>query len=85
MMIYFISTENCGSCRKLDGALHCADLSHLVNHKVIDVSVKEDMDFIKKYKIYTFPTLLKIEDDKEVGRLSGLVPLGKVKDFLGVK
>ena len=52
-------------------------------HKVVDLSNKEDLNFAQKYKLQTFPTLLKLDDNgEELGRLCGLQPLSKIKDFV---
>lgn len=45
---------------------------------------EENLDIAKKFNVQSFPTLLKLEDSKEIARISGLVPLSKLKEFFDV-
>lgn len=79
--VLLLTGENCSYCRKLEGALHNCDLLDKVEVRLL--KPQEDMDFIRKYTISTFPTLLKLDDeDNEIDRLCGLQPLSKLKEFL---
>lgn len=83
MTILLLTGENCSYCRKLEGALHNCDLLDKVEVRLLKPQEKEDMDFIKKYTISTFPTLLKLDDkENEVSRLCGLQPLQHIRDFI---
>lgn len=83
MKIIFVSGLHCPTCRKLEGALHNIDLLDKIEHRIINTAEKDDFDFIKKYKISTLPTLLKVDDnEEEVERLCGLKPLSIVKEFI---
>lgn len=80
--VIFVSMPSCGSCRKLQNAMDYARIE-VDEHKVIDPSNKEDLDFAQQYKLQTFPTLLKLDDNgEELGRLCGLQALSKIKDFV---
>ena len=80
--VIFVSMPSCGSCRKLQNAMDYAGIK-VDEHKLIDPSNKEDLDFAQKYRLQTFPTLLKLDDNgEELGRLCGLQPLSKIKDFV---
>ncbi len=81
--VLLLTSENCPYCKKLEGALHNSNLIDKVEVKLLKPQEKEDMDFIKKYKISTFPTLLKIDDtEEEVDRLCGLQQLYIIREFL---
>ena len=52
-------------------------------YRCIDPTVKEDMDFIKKYNTFTFPTLLKLDDEgNEAGRICNNNSLAAIREFL---
>lgn len=80
--ILLLTGENCPYCRKLEGALYNSNLLDKVEVKLLNPQEKDDMDFIRKYKISTFPTLLKLENEEEIDRLCGLQPLTILKEFL---
>ena len=80
--VLLLTGENCPYCRKLEGVLHNANLLAKVEVRLLKPQEKEDMDFIRKYNISTFPTLLKLENEKEIDRLCGLQPLKRLKEFL---
>lgn len=81
--ILLLTGENCPYCRKLEGALHNSNLLDKVEVRLLKPQEKDDMDFIRKYNISTFPTLLKLDDEEnEIDRLCGLQPLTRLKEFL---
>ncbi len=80
--ILLLTGENCSYCKKLEGALHNANFLDKVEIRLLKPQEKNDMDFIRKYKISTFPTLLKLENEEEIDRLCGLQPLTRLKEFL---
>lgn len=81
--IIFLSTKNCSTCKKLKGAMDYANIEGY-EYRCIDPAVKEDMDFIKKYNTFSFPVLLKLDENgKEIGKLHGLQPLSAIKNFIG--
>lgn len=81
--ILLLTGENCSYCKKLEGALHNSNLLDKVEVRLLKPEEKDDMDFIRKYTISTFPTLLKLDDEgNEIDRLCGLQPLTRLKEFL---
>ena len=77
MKIVKFETIGCPNCRKLSAILQVANL-------VPDITViisDENLDIAKKFNVQSFPTLLKLDDGKEIARISGLVPLSKLKEF----
>lgn len=77
-----LTGENCPYCRKLEGVLHNSNLLDKVEVRLLKPQEKDDMAFIRKYNISTFPTLLKLENEEEIDRLCGLQPLIRLKEFL---
>ena len=77
MKIVKFETIGCPNCRKLSAILQVANL---VPDRTVIIS-DENLDVAKKFNVQSFPTLLKLEDSKEIARISGLVPLSKLKEF----
>ena len=80
--IIFISMPNCGSCRKLENALDYSGIE-IPEHKIIDPSNEDDLEWANNLNIITFPTIIKLDENgKEISRLTGLQPLTKIRQFL---
>lgn len=80
MKIIKFSTEFCGSCRKLDAILEVANLAP---DEEITLS-PDDLDIARRYNVSSFPTLIKLDNEEnEIERINGLVPLSKIKEFFG--
>ena len=77
MKIVKFETIGCPNCRKLSAILQVANL---VPDRTVIIS-DENLDVAKKFNVQSFPTLLKLKDGKEIARISGLVPLSKLKEF----
>ena len=80
MEIIKFETIGCPNCRKLSAILNVANL---VPDRTVIIS-DENLDIAKKFNVQSFPTLLKLEEGKEIARISGLVPLSKLKEFFDV-
>lgn len=80
MKIVEFKTIGCPTCRKLSAILQVANLEP---DREIFIS-EVNMDVAQKFNVQSFPTLLKLEDLKEVDRIVGLVPLSKLKEFFEV-
>lgn len=68
----------CGPCKVLDKNLQDLRLFY----ESIDVD-EDETDFVNKYNIKNLPTLLIMEDDKELKKLVGSVSKAELIDFLG--
>ena len=77
MKIVKFETIGCPNCRKLSAILNVANL---VPDRDVIIS-DENLDVAKKFNVQSFPTLLKLEDGKAIARISGVVPLSKLKEF----
>ena len=47
-----------------------------------DVDIDENMELAKKYGIRGVPTLVLLEDDVEVKRISGVLMADKIEEFI---
>lgn len=72
-MIVKYSMPNCSNCRKL---------SQILKQNNIVVEEREvDEQTAKELNIMSVPVMIKFIDDKEVDRITGLVPVSKIKEF----
>lgn len=69
MQIIDFYAQWCGQCKKIMPIID--ELSKEYN--VLKVDVETDRDMAIKYNINSLPTILFIKDNKEIGRISGLV------------
>ena len=68
----------CGPCKSLSNIMEGVDFSV----KVTEVDIDEDMDTTIKYGIRGVPTMVLLEDGKEVKRTSGVMRLEELKAWL---
>lgn len=68
----------CGPYKSLSNIMEGVDFG--VPVKIIDID--EDMETAKQYGIRGVPTLVLVEDGKEIKRLSGVVMEDKLKQWL---
>ena len=76
-MIVKYSMPNCGNCQKLSNIL-----------KINNIVVEErelDEQTAKELNIMSVPVMIKFVDRKEVDRITGLVPVSKIKEFCEVE
>lgn len=77
MKIIKFSGISCPSCRKLEAILKAKGLE--VDEEVmVDTS---NIEIARRYNVSTLPTLVKVDNDAEVDRLTGLVPVSKIEEF----
>lgn len=76
-IIKFTGTH-CPSCRKLEALLKMHKLE--VDEEIV---LDNNLELARKYQVSTLPTLLKIEGDKEIDRVIGIVPSQRIKEFFG--
>lgn len=73
------SASWCGPCQALSMTLKGMDD---IQVPIKEIDIDEDLDLAAQYNIRSVPTLVMLEDDKEVKRVSGALPANKVKEFL---
>ena len=72
-MIVKYSMPNCSSCRKLSQILKQNNI--VVEERELDEQTAKDLS------ILSVPVMIKFIDCKEVDRITGLVPVSKIKEF----
>ena len=70
----------CGPCKSLTNLLEGVDLGM----PVTEIDIDQDFETAVQYNIRNVPTMVVIEDGKEVKRLSGLHSLDQIKHWAGV-
>ena len=72
-MIVKYSMPNCGNCQKLSNILKI--------NKIVVEERELDEQTAKELNIMSVPVMIKFVDGKEVDRITGLVPVSKIKEF----
>lgn len=73
------SANWCGPCQMLGMTLKSLDENTI---PIREVDIDEDLDMAAKFNIRSVPTMVMLENGSEVKRVSGALPLAKVKEFL---
>ena len=76
-MIVKYSMPNCGNCQKLSNILKI--------NKIVVEERELDEQTAKELNIMSVPVMIKFVDGKEVDRITGLVPVSKIKEFCEVE
>lgn len=69
----------CGPCQALGMTIKSIDD---LSCEVKEIDIDENLDLAAQYSIRSVPTMVMLEDGKEIKRVSGALPLAKVKEFL---
>jgi thioredoxin-like negative regulator of GroEL len=73
------SASWCQPCKSLAGNFKHVDLKD-VNMKEVDID--EDLEMAKQYGVRSVPTMVLLEDGKEVGRKTGVLMADKIEEFI---
>lgn len=73
------SANWCGPCQMLGMTLKSLDENTI---PIREVDIDEELDLASKFNIRSVPTMVMLENGSEVKRVSGAIPLAKVKEFL---
>lgn len=76
-MIVKYSMPNCGNCQKLSNILKLNNI--VVEERELDEQTAKELN------IMSVPVMIKFINGKEVDRITGLVPVSKIKEFCEVK
>lgn len=68
----------CGPCKMLSSTLQKVDSDVSIR----EVDIDTEFDTAAKYNIRSVPTMVMLEDGVEIKRVTGSIPLDKVKEFL---
>ena len=72
------SASWCGPCKMLSKVMEGQDLGV----EVKEVDIDEEYELAQQYQIRGVPTLVLLEDDKEIKRTTGMMQLNQLKSFL---
>ena len=74
------SASWCGPCKMLSRVIEDIDLGDV---QLMNIDIDENSDLAVQYGIRGVPTMVLLDaDDKEVGRLVGMVNEAKIKEFI---
>lgn len=68
----------CGPCKMLSSTLQKVDSDVSIR----EVDIDTEFDVAAKYNIRSVPTMVMLENGVEIKRVTGSIPLDKVKEFL---
>lgn len=72
----------CGPCRMLSPVLEKIDDENKSKAKIIKVDVDVALDIARKYSIQVIPTLVILENGKELRRSTGYLPENQLLKFI---
>jgi thioredoxin 1 len=73
------SASWCGPCKMLSMTLKGIEDNTV---PIREIDIDEELDLAAQYNIRSVPTMVMLEDGAEVKRVSGALPVNKVKEFL---
>lgn len=73
------SASWCGPCQALSMTIKSMDT---LPCEVREIDIDDNLDMAAQYNIRSVPTLVMLENGKEVKRVTGAMPATKVKEFL---
>lgn len=73
------SANWCGPCQALGMTLKSLEDNTI---PIREVDIDEELDLAAKFGIRSVPTMVMLENGTEVKRVSGALPMTKVKEFL---
>ena len=80
-VVLYFKKEGCGPCKKM-----APIVEELCNENDV-LLVYEQFEFDKntfhEFKVQGLPTVIKLKDGEETGRLVGLQPVNKLTDLIG--
>ena len=72
----------CGPCKMLEPVLESVSEEYKDDFKFYSMDVDENMDLAQKFEVEGVPTILVLENGKEINRSVGFIPKNMLKDFL---
>ena len=78
-IVVFFHSNTCGHSRRMDSIVDHFMRTHRETLKVAKVEVNERPDLAERFGVETAPTLLLLEDLKEVARVEGRSTLPDIK------
>jgi thioredoxin 1 len=69
----------CGPCKALAGSMKYVDFKDV---ELVDIDVDKDPETTKNFDVRGVPTLILVEDGKEIGRKSGVLMANQIEQFI---
>lgn len=69
----------CGPCKALAGSMKHVDFGDI---EVKEIDIDQNQDLVGKYLIRGVPTLVLLDDGKEVARKSGVMMADEIEQFI---
>lgn len=79
-ILVFFHASTCGHSRRMDSIVDHFLRTHRDHLKVAKVEVQERLDLAQRFGVTSAPTLVLLDDLKEVARLEGRATLPDMKD-----
>ena len=73
------SASWCQPCKALAGNFKYVDMKDV---ELKEVDIDENLDMAKEYRVRGVPTMVLLEDGKEVKRTSGVLMADKIEEFI---
>ena len=73
------SASWCQPCKSLSGNLKHVDFKDV---ELKEIDIDENMELANKFGIRSVPTMVLMEDDKEIGRKVGVLMVDKIEEFI---
>lgn len=79
-VVLYFKKEGCGPCRKMAPIVEelCNENDTLLVYEQFEF----DKDIFREFKVQGLPTLIKLKDGRETGRLVGLQPINKLTELI---
>ena len=79
-VVLYFKKEGCGPCKKMAPIVEelCSENNILLVYEQFEI----DKQMFKEFKVQGLPTVIKLKDGKETGRLVGLQPVNKLTELI---
>ncbi len=81
VVIYFFHLW-CGSCQVMGGLLNEIGPEYLERVKMFKMDVTKNPASANEFKVESVPAIVVLKDGKVLGRLTGLIPINKLREWL---
>lgn len=78
--VLYFKKEDCGPCKKMAPIVEelCSEKNCLLVYEQFEI----DKPMFKEFNVQGLPTVIKLKDGEETGRLVGLQPINKLTDLI---
>lgn len=79
-LVLYFGASWCGACKKLKPVIQKITKNEGI--ELIEYMAENDTDIFREYNVSALPTLIVMDKDGEVGRLSGLAKIEDIKELI---